>query len=242
MFIQPDWPAPPNIKAYHTLRTGGVSLPPFNSFNLGTHTGDELSHVIENRALLQQKLQLPTEPIWLTQIHGTSAVPALNENMEIEADAAFSMQIAQVCAVLTADCLPLFLCNLSGTHVAAIHAGWRGLAQGIIEQTISALNLPSNEILAWLGPAIGPQQFEVGGEVREIFLSKDRHAAQAFIPAKEKWLANLYLLATLRLEACGVTAIYGGQYCTYTQDTLFYSYRRDLGKTGRMASLIWRSS
>jgi YfiH family protein len=183
---------------------------------------------------------LPNEPIWLTQTHSTIAVEAIPEHAEQTADASYTDTVNRVCVVLTADCLPLLICNSRGTKVAAIHAGWRGLAGGIIENTLEKLALPGSELLVWLGPAIGPQKFEVGNDVYDAFIAQDESARMAFIPkAHDKWLANLYLLATQRLNKLGVTAIYGGDYCTHTQSDLFFSYRRDHGKTGRMASAIW---
>lgn len=184
-FIAPTWPAPLNIHAYTTLRSGGVSEAPYHSFNLGEHVGDDEKHVQMNRALLKNKLQLPNEPIWLKQTHSTLVLPATTLIGQ-EADATFSHQAKQVCTVMTADCLPLLLCNRSGTHVAAIHAGWRGLAHGIIENTLDVLNVPAEDILVWLGPAIGPTVYEVGEEVRHCFIEKDKDAEKAFIPSSQK--------------------------------------------------------
>jgi YfiH family protein len=237
-FIEPDWPAPSNIKAYTTTRQGGASQMPYDSFNLADHVTDNPIDVQANRQRLIAQLALPNEPCWLTQVHGVEVVEA-NIPQPI-ADAAYSITPNTICAVLTADCLPILICNRAGTHVAAIHAGWKGLAAGIIEETIKTLNLPGEELLAWLGPAIGPNTFEVGPEVRNLFLQHDPHAELAFHPSKNgRWLADIYQLARLRLFSSGVTAVYGGDFCTYTDTDRFFSYRRDGEKTGRMASLIW---
>ncbi|MHB1947934.1 MAG: peptidoglycan editing factor PgeF [Gammaproteobacteria bacterium] len=240
MFIEPNWPAPKHVKAYTSLRSGGMSQTPFDQFNLGDHVGDDPKIVAANREILKNSLQLPNDPIWIQQVHGINVVKAALENKECSADASYTNENHQVCAVLTADCLPILLCDRKGTHVAAIHAGWRGLLNGVIEATLSTMNLDNHEILAWLGPAIGPKHFEVGDEVRDAFFNRDSQAHIAFKPSpNQRWMADLYALARLRLLNNGVNAIYGGDYCTYTDANLFYSYRRDGGKTGRMATLIW---
>ena len=237
-FIIPDWPAPANVHAAVTTRRGGVSLPPYDSLNLGDHVGDDPVSVAENRIQLREALNLPEEPRWLSQIHGTDAVDAEVSSLGCEADASYTEKTGVVCAVLTADCLPVLLCDESGQHIAAVHAGWRGLLNGVIERAISEMQA-QGEILAWLGPAIGPKAFEVGDEVREAFLAVDIEAGKAFAPSPDgRWLADIYLLARQRLQAVGVNGIYGGDFCTFTDAERFYSYRRD-GKTGRMASLIW---
>lgn len=236
-FIFPDWPVPENIKATVTTRTGGYSQSPFNGFNLATHVEDEHDAVIKNRKMLTEALQLPSEPVWLEQVHSAVAIEASNKNRK--ADASYTNQINTVCAVMTADCLPVLFCNKHGTQVAAAHAGWRGLADGILEATIDAMNEKTNELMVWMGPAIGPDVFEVGDEVRDAFIQVLPQAEQAFTQKNPGcWLADMYLLARQRLEQKGITDIYGGGYCTYTEKERFYSYRRD-GKTGRMASLIW---
>ena len=238
-FILPDWPAPANVRAAVTTRTGGVSHAPYDSFNLGTHVGDDPTAVRENRARLRAALALPAEPVWLKQVHGVAVVDAAQGGAEPEADGAFAAQPGAVCVVLTADCLPVLLCNRQGTKVAALHAGWRGLAGGVIEAGVKAMGVPGNELLAWLGPAIGPQTFEVGTDVRAAFVQHDAQAAQAFRAVREgKYLADIYQLARLRLQRLGVAAVYGGGFCTVTERERFFSYRRD-GATGRMASLIW---
>lgn len=221
-FLKPNWPAPAHVKAYTTTRHAWTDEP--LTENVSLHT----------------LLDLPAEPIWLNQKHTNIALPATVDNRQQIADACFSNQARQVCAVLTADCLPLFICNKQGTHVAAIHAGWRGLAAGIIESTLQGLNQPSQDLMVWLGPAISQPKFEVGLDVYEAFTLKHEAAKTAFIPhGQGKWLANLYELAKIRLNLLGITQIYGAQFCTYSQDNLFFSYRRDGGKTGRMISLIW---
>lgn len=241
-YIQPEWPAPPNIKAYCTLRTGGVSKPPFDSFNLATHVGDNENDVQKNRALLQSTLHLPTEPLWISQVHGIHAVQADTSAQNVTADASFTCKPNTICAVMTADCLPLLICDKEASYVAAIHAGWRGLAAGIIEHTIAKLPMPRESLLIWLGPAIGPTAFEVGAEIVELFAQHDKKARAAFQPTKDKWLGDIYTLAKQRLADCNINPknIYGGEFCTYTDKDRFYSFRRD-NITGRMANLIWIS-
>jgi YfiH family protein len=237
-FITPNWPAPDNIIALSTTRFGGSSLPPYNSFNLGTHVGDELTTVLQNRTALQQALNLPKQPAWLNQIHSNHVVEITDAYQLADADASFTGQSQMACVVLTADCLPILLCNQTGTLVAAIHAGWKGLAQGVIQNTIAALKVNPEDLLAWLGPAISQPQYEVGDEVRNVFIEQDVLAETAFKPSPhERWLADLYELARQILGKCQVTHIYGGNYCSFTQQDLFYSYRRE-PTTGRFASLI----
>lgn len=237
-FIIPDWPAPANVKALSTTRTGGFSAEPFASLNLGSHVGDDIESVAQNRASLRR--HLPTEPLWLNQVHGTMVVNASHASCGVDADAAIAHGAGSVCTVMTADCLPVLFCDKAGTAVGAAHAGWRGLCAGILETTVTAMKVAPDGILAWLGPAIGPNAFEVGNEVRQAFLAHDDQAGAAFRanPNDDKWLADLYLLARQRLVACGVTQIFGGKQCTYTERKTFFSYRRE-GRTGRMASLIW---
>ena len=234
-WITPDWPAPPNVRALITTRSGGVSLGPYASMNPADHVGDVPQAVTANRALL--RAALPSEPFWLKQIH--SEIVAEAGVGPVEADACIARAAKQVCAVLTADCLPVLFCAADGSVVGAAHAGWRGLCAGVLEHTVAAMGIPGAQILAYLGPAIGPHAFEVGAEVREAFMAKDLNAAAAFAPqAKGKYLADLYLLARQRLAAVGVTQVYGGGGCTYCDAERFYSYRRD-GATGRMATLVW---
>ncbi|MEW6513348.1 MAG: peptidoglycan editing factor PgeF [Pseudomonadota bacterium] len=234
-FILPDWRAPANVRALVTTRHGGISTAPYASFNLGDHVGDDPAAVAENRRIL--RAHLPAEPVWMKQVHGIRCLDAAREMAD--ADAAFSRSTGVVCAVLTADCLPVLLCDTDGTVVAAAHAGWRGLAAGIIESTVVAMDVPADQLMAWLGPAIGPQHFEVGGEVRDTFMAHDPQAASAFVAKPNgKWLCDIYLLARQRLEALGVCRLAGADYCTVRDAARFFSYRRD-GVTGRMASLIW---
>jgi hypothetical protein len=243
-FIIPDWDAPTNVHALVTMRTGGVSAAPWDSFNLGDHVGDASAAVAENRRRLRQ--HLPAEPFWLKQVHGTQCCDAQvlssTSNARLtEADAAFVRAPDVVCAVLTADCLPVLLCDEAGTVVAAAHAGWRGLAAGVIESTVKSMGVPGEQLLAWLGPAIGPLNFEVGDEVRTTFVTHDTQATAAFAAQTEgKWLCDIYLLARQRLAALGISRTASADFCTVRDKKRFYSYRRD-GTTGRMASLIWRS-
>ena len=235
-FLIPDWPAPAHVRALQTLRTGGCSPAPWASFNLGDHVGDEPARVAANRAELRR--QLPAEPLWLQQVHGTVVVDAGQAPQAATADASFAHEPGLVCAVMTADCLPVLFCDRAGSVVAAAHAGWRGLLDGILESTIAAMQRPPADLLAWLGPAIGPERFEVGGEVRVAFVAHDAQAAASFRPHGDKWLADIYSLARQRLQAAGVTNIHGGGHCTVSDAERYFSYRRD-GVTGRMATLIW---
>ncbi|MGD2020962.1 MAG: peptidoglycan editing factor PgeF [Thiohalocapsa sp.] len=240
--IVPDWPAPPQVRACSTTRLGGVSKGPYASLNLGQHVGDDAAAVAANRARLRSALDLPAEPLWLAQVHGCEAVSAdVDAGAPPAADAAVARRPGRVCAVLTADCLPVLLCACDGSVCAAVHAGWRGLQAGVIEAALGRLGLPAREVLAWLGPAIGPARFEVGPEVRAAFLAQDKGAAGAFRQGVgDRWLADLYALARRRLEAAGVASVSGGGLCTATDAERFFSYRRD-GVTGRMATLIWLS-
>ncbi|HEX6736589.1 MAG TPA: peptidoglycan editing factor PgeF [Azonexus sp.] len=235
--LSPAWPAPPNVKALQTLRGGGCSPAPWDSFNLGDHVDDAPERVAANRARL--RALLPDEPRWLRQVHGIRVVDAGRVAGVPEADAAFTRTPGTVCAVMTADCLPVLLCDRAGTVVAAAHAGWRGLVAGVLEATVAAMAVAPGELLAWFGPAIGPQRFEVGDEVRAAFVAHDPSAAAA---CRErgggKWLADIYTLARQRLAAAGVTAVFGGGQCTVGEPAHFFSYRRD-GATGRMATLVW---
>ena len=235
--IVPDWLAPPGVRALATTRQGGASHGPWHSFNLGAHVGDDSPAVAANRALLRR--ELPAEPVWLAQAHGSRCVDAALTVPGVEADASFTRQRGVVCAVLTADCLPVLLCDDQASVVAIAHAGWRGLAAGVIEATVAALGEPGMRLMAWLGPAIGPQAFEVGGEVREIFVAHDPRAASAFAAAANgKWLCDIFQLAHRRLHALGIRRITRADYCTARDEQQFFSYRRD-GITGRMASLVW---
>jgi hypothetical protein len=235
--IIPDWPAPAGVHALVTTRQGGVSTGPWTGFNLAAHVGDDATAVTANRALLRQSL--PAEPPWLTQVHGVLCVDAAKAQSGVEADASFTRQRSVVCAVLTADCLPVLLCDDKASVVSAVHAGWRGLADGVIEASVAAMGLPGERLMAWLGPAIGPMAFEVGADVRDAFLARDAQAAQAFTPLSEgKWLCNIYQLAHQRLNALNIHRIASADFCTVRDIDRFYSFRRD-GVTGRMASCIW---
>jgi hypothetical protein len=293
--IIPDWPAPPNIRALQTTRQGGASIAPYDSFNLGSHVGDNPLMVARNRMSLNTLL--PSEPVWLEQVHGTLVANADMADCRPQADACIARHRAAVCVIMTADCLPLLLCDTQGSVVGAAHAGWKGLAAGVIEATVQAMNADPKNFMAWMGPAISRDAFEVGEEVRAIFVENDPQAASAFAPSPlrgegEKWLdmtrrcgasgagmaashplpqaagsaitsdlasvvglpsrmasgsisnvsrvwlADIYALARLRLNALGITQIYGGGYCTYREREKFFSYRRD-GVTGRMGTFIW---
>ncbi len=237
--IIPDWPAPTNIRALSTTRQGGISQPPFDSFNVGDHVNDDSHCVALNRAQLTRQENLPEDPRWLKQVHGHLVINSQQWQLGTEADAIVSQQSNHVCTIMTADCLPILLCNQQGDTVAAIHAGWRSLASGIIEQTLRSFQCDSNTIMAWLGPAIGPEQFEVGPDVYDAFCSQSPESAQAFKAIDNThYLANIYHLAKQRLVNQGVTAIYGGDFCTVSEKQRFFSYRRD-GQSGRMATLIW---
>ena len=236
-WIVPDWPAADAVRALVTTREGGVSTGAYASLNLGDHVGDDPAAVAENRRRL--RAQLPAEPLWLGQVHGASVVDAATARPGVAADASVARGPGPVCAVMTADCLPVLLCDEAGTAVCAAHAGWRGLAGGVLEAAVAAMGVPPAQLMAWLGPAIGPQSFEVGEDVRAAFLAHSAGAELAFAPKTQgKWLADLYALATQRLNAAGVARVFGGGLCTFNDAERFYSFRRDKA-TGRMAALIW---
>jgi purine-nucleoside/S-methyl-5'-thioadenosine phosphorylase / adenosine deaminase len=245
--IQSDWPAPDNIVAFTTTRNleGACSKPPYNSWNLGGHVDDDPAAVEANQALLAEFLPPVAAPCWLQQVHGTQVVKANESRRFAEADAAWSSNENSACAVLTADCLPVLFCSEDGDLIAAAHAGWRGLVAGVLERTVDAMGCPAKKLMAWMGPAIGPDAFEVGPEVRDQFLyTASTEAVQltdrCFTPNGQHpghYYADLYALARLRLQNCGLDRIYGGGFCTYSDPRRFYSYRRD-GQTGRMASVI----
>ncbi|MEO8460573.1 MAG: peptidoglycan editing factor PgeF [Dokdonella sp.] len=241
--IVPDWPAPANVHARVTTRTlSGHSLPPFDACNLGSRSGEVAEIVGLNRTALREQVPLPAAPHWLRQVHGVSVVHvrATDAKTEPQADAGFTSAADCVLAVLTADCLPIFFCASDGSQVAVAHAGWRGLAAGIIEATQAAMAIPCGSVLAWLGPAIAAQSYEVGDEVRAAFVDRDAAATTAFMPTRQgHWRCDLYALARQRLAASGVIRVFGGSFDTFT-DPRFYSYRRE-PRTGRFASLIWRS-
>jgi YfiH family protein len=238
-WIVPDWPAPACVHAVTTTRQGGVSQGVFSSMNPADHVGDDPKAVAANRACLHRALALPARPAWLQQVHGITVVDAASLTGVPQADAAYACRPGVVCTVLTADCLPLLLCDKGGECVAAVHAGWRGLAAGVIEQAVHALSRPGDALLAWLGPAISPAAYRVGDAVRDTFMGHDPRAAAAFTATVDGgWHADLYALARQRLGDCGVRHVYGGEHCSYGEPERFYSYRRD-GACGRMASLIW---
>lgn len=235
----PDWPAPIQVRAVSTTRRGGVSASPYEDLNLAMHVGDDPARVAENRRRLATVAGFPAEPAWLEQVHGATVVAAETVDAPPVADAAWTRAPGRPCAVLTADCLPVLLCDRAGTVVAAAHAGWRGLAGGVIAAAVARLETEPATLLAWLGPAIGPTAFEVGGEVRAAFLALDPGNVRCFQPSPAgRWLADLYELARRQLRRLGVTAIYGGDCCTFSEPKRFFSYRREQ-RTGRMATLIW---
>jgi YfiH family protein len=238
-YLIPDWPAPREVRAAFTLRTGGVSLAPFDSLNIAHHVGDRRDAVDENRRRVQRDLDLPGEPAWLEQVHGTDVADLDGGSGRGRADASFTRALGRVCAVQVADCLPVLLAARSAAAVAAVHCGWRGLAGGVLEATVHAMGVPRGGLCAWLGPAIGPAAFEVGEEVRTAFVSADARAADAFAAnARGRWQCDLFQLARQRLAALGVSAVYGGGICTASDPQRFFSYRRD-GRCGRMAALVW---
>ena len=249
--LHADWPAPPGVQAFTTLRHGaGGSLAPFDHFNLGNRVaadGDDASTVERNRAELVQRLVLPSTPHWLRQVHGTDVLrfdgPGIAKAAADEpvADAAVTATPGVVLAILTADCLPVLFAEEGGSALGAAHAGWRGLAAGVLETTVVAMGAPASRITAWLGPAAGPQAYEIGEEVFEAFVTSDASAASAFIATRPgHWRVDLYRLARQRLAAIGLTRIHGGDLCTISDPQRFYSHRRD-ARTGRMASVIWRT-
>jgi len=233
-WIQADWPAPVNVRAISTTRSGGVSRGPWSSLNLGAHCGDDPSLVEQNRTSLNEILPSPAH--WLRQVHGAAVVRHPGQlTREMEADALISFEPGRVCAVLTADCLPVLLCNRRGDRVGIAHAGWRGLASGILETTVMALGEAPTELMAWMGPAIGPQAYEVGPDVVKAFPGE---FPAGFTRHRDRFLLDIYALARLKLASVGVSAVYGGAFCTMSDPERFFSYRRD-GVTGRMANLVW---
>ncbi|MGH1538554.1 MAG: peptidoglycan editing factor PgeF [Gammaproteobacteria bacterium] len=240
-YIIPNWPAPKNIHCISTTRKGGCSQKEFSSLNLGDHVKDNSKSIKNNRQLIKKDLSLPTEPVWLKQMHGSSVL-SLDNNIPVnkEADAAYTNEVGLVCTVLTADCLPVVFCDQAGEHIAVAHAGWRGLVDGVLENTLQVMPIDNIKIMCWLGPAIGPNKFEVGEEVVEQFVAADEKHQYAFVEqGNGKYLANIYQLAKNILAKHNVEAIYGGEHCTYSESDTFYSYRRD-GETGRIATLIWK--
>ena len=245
-FIIPEWPAPANVRAIVTTRIGGVSAAPYNSFNLAFHVGDDATTVVENRRRLLNALNEIAPcgpPQWLQQVHGVDVVDAFSEPKRRaqnvpEADAVTTTQRGLPCVVMTADCLPVFFSDRSGNRVAVAHAGWRGLCNGVLENTLARFGNPA-EVMCWLGPAIGANAFEVGAEVRDAFIAVDKMATSAFVAqANGKYLADIYELARQRLMKAGIGMISGGDLCTVSDPARFFSYRREQ-TTGRMASVIW---
>jgi len=239
--LQFDWPLPRGVRAAFTTRLGGVSAAPCDSFNLATHVDDAPPDVAANRAQLRQLLELPAEPAWLQQVHGNRVVRLEDPRPPVAggADAAVATGGDRVCAIMVADCLPVLFAARDGKRIGAAHAGWRGLAAGVLENTIEAMGVPGRELTAWLGPTISPAHFEVGAEVRDAFLVPDAGAATHFVPnPRGRWQADLVALARRRLAALDVTHVHGGTWCTYADARRFFSHRRD-GKGGRMAALIW---
>jgi hypothetical protein len=236
-WIVPEWPVPANVRAVVTTRAGGVSRGRYATLNLSERVGDEPFAVERNRSIL--RAALPHDPVWLQQVHGTDAVDAASVPALARADAAFTRNHRVVCAVLVADCMPVLLAAQTGAVVGIAHAGWRGLAGGVIENTLAAMRVPAGEVVAWLGPAIGQDAFEVGQDVFDAFVGRDAGAAEAFIAGRAgKWQADLHALARRRLAHVGVTSVHGGGCCTFRDGERFFSYRRDRD-TGRMAALIW---
>jgi YfiH family protein len=241
--LKPDWPAPTWIQAFTTSREQGASSPPFGRANVAQHVGDNINTVRLNRMVLQQQFNIPSTLVWLDQTHSNIVIELKNKNTpeNIEADGAWTQDIGQACVVMTADCLPLLLTDSRGTVVAAVHCGWRGIARGIIEKSLLQLRLnTNNDLIAWMGPAIGAKAYEVGAEVYRIFVDENYTYHQAFLPifGTDKYLLDIYQLARLKLGQSGVKAIYGGDYCTVMNNDKFYSFRKE-GNTGRMATVIW---
>jgi YfiH family protein len=238
-----EWPLPPGVRAAFTTRLGGVSASPWDSLNLGTHVGDDASHVATNRGRLRGLLGLSSEPAWLSQVHGTNVAHAdipFADGPPVVADAAVATRSHAVCVIMVADCLPVLFASRDGRRIGAAHAGWRGLAAGVLENTVTALGVKAGELTAWLGPAILQPSFEVGADVREAFVASDAGAAGFFeANVRGRWQADLVGLARRRLAALGVHGVHGGEWCTFADRRRFFSHRRD-GKGGRMAALIWR--
>ena len=238
-WVEPDWPVPPTVRAVSTLRSGGVSQPPFESLNLARHVGDDPRSVSENRRRLSQALQLPDEPFWLQQVHGKQVARLVAGQVTPTADASFTHEVGKICVVMTADCLPVLFCTRNGDRVAAAHAGWRGLVGGVLEATIKSLDCPPSRLLAWLGPAISSKSFEVGDEVYDAFATRNASNASCFVRNdNQRWQADLQGLARNELQRLGVLNIFNEAACTVNDVSRFFSYRRD-GRTGRMASMIW---
>lgn len=235
--INAQWPAPPNIRAITTTRLGGVSQADFSNWNLAAHVGDDPEHVASNRRILREALHLPSEPKWLEQTHTTHCVE-VDAPFHPNADAAITRQKNTVLAIMTADCLPILLCDQQGSEIAAIHAGWRGLALGIVGNTLAKMHSDASQCIAWIGPAICGRCYATGAEVLEQFGSRYPYATQAFAKIENQWFADLPQIATLILETLGIRAVYPSHLCTFESNSQFYSYRR-AAQTGRIATLIW---
>jgi len=241
-WLTPRWSAPANVRAAFTLRSGGVSTAPYDSLNLGDHVGDDDAHVGANRARVAQALELPQQPVWLQQVHGTRVRDLDARHDSDPADAAMTRHAGRVCAILVADCLPVLLASRDGQQIGAAHAGWSGLAAGVLEAAVAALRSPPAELVVWLGPSIGHQSFEVGDEVRQVFIGARPSDAVAFTRnARDRWLCDLALLARLRLQSMGIADVTLDGSCTFRERGRFFSFRRD-GQCGRMAALLWRMS
>ena len=237
--LRPDWEAPAGVRAAFTLRAGGVSVAPYDSLNLGAHVGDVPAAVAENRQRVHASLALPAEPNWLQQVHGVEVLDLDAPGSSLAADAAVTRTAGRVCVIQVADCMPVLFAARDGSAVGAAHAGWRGLAGGVLEATVRKLGVAPDQLLAWLGPAISQEHFEVGDDVRTAFMSHDPSAAPAFVGnPRGRWQCDLYALARRRLAALGVQDVSGGGWCTFADAARFFSYRRD-GQCGRMAALIW---
>ena len=240
-WLEPDWPVPPGVRVISTLRSGGASAGPFASLNFAAHVGDRPEAVAENRRRLRVAVALPAEPLWLEQVHGVDVAVHDGGSDSRRADASIAFTSGRVCAVMTADCLPIVLADRAGTRVGVAHAGWRGLLGGVVEATVARLECDPRELLAWLGPAIGAAAFEVGAEVREAFVNRSPDLASGFTSNERgRFQADLYGLARQVLAAAGVTSVHGGGWCTHADASRFFSFRRD-GTTGRMATLAWLS-
>ena len=234
----PDWPAPPRVRAWVTERAAGASSGSYAALNLATHVGDSPERVAENRAILSAGLPLPSEPVWLEQVHGATVLD-LDRDAVGAADGAVTSRAGVVCAVLTADCLPVIFATRDGRRVGVAHAGWRGLLNGVLPAAVRALRAPPAEIVAWLGPAIGRASYEVGADVRDAYLARDAASSAAFVPnARGRWQADLYALARASLAGAGVTDVHGGAFCTYREAGRFFSHRRE-APCGRFATLAW---
>ncbi|WP_374605104.1 peptidoglycan editing factor PgeF [Arenimonas sp.] len=242
-WLDADWPAPPGVRALTSLRGGdGVSAPPFDRLNFGLNCGDDPAAVLENRRRFREWLALPSEPVWLKQVHGMGVLRVGDSSREPlpEADASVTSQANTVLAILTADCLPVVFAAADGSEIAVAHAGWRGLAAGVLEATVATMQTPPAHLRAWLGPAAGPEHYEIGVEVRDAFVGKDEGAASAFVPTRPgHWRVDLFALARRRLAALGLMDVHGGGLCTIADPSRFYSHRRD-GRSGRLATLVWR--